>query len=274
MYKAIILAILFVVVLSCNNATSNNANKYIYLSHTRIDANDGVYNKVYDIDFSKYKMTLLGGDLALNSFANPEITAHLDSLFNFKSPTTLWSIGNHDKTSLKKFYQYTGKQKYNAFQRDDITFISLDSQDSLSSIVGKQKRFLFSVLDSLETKSVVLMSHKLIFMNNHPLLDSKIKDVCNGRKGDCYHCHNVNNFQEEIYPKLLQLKNKGKQVIWIGGDLGYRTSEFEYKDDAGIVFLGNGLWYKKDWNKVLIFSKPEYAPLEYEFVHIDSLLNK
>ena len=152
-----------------------------------------------------------------------------------------------------------------------MTFITLNSQDSLSSIVGKQKDFLFSVLDTIQTSSVLLMTHKLIFMNGHPLLDDKINKVCNARKGECFHCHNPNNFQEEIYPKLLELKNRGKQIIWVGGDLGYKTSEFEYIDEQGIIFLGNGLWYPKDWNKVLLFSKEEKKPLEYKFVHIDSL---
>ena len=50
-------------------------------------------------------------------------------------------------------------------------------------------------------------------------------------------------------------------MLWVGGDLGKRTSEFEYKDEAGIVFLGNGLWYKNNNNKVLLFSKQKKTKL-------------
>jgi len=100
-------------------------------------------------------------------------------------------------------------------------------------------------------------------------MDSKIKQVCNDYKGDCFYCHNPNNFQKKIYPKLLELKKEGKQVLWVGGDLGKRTSEFEYKDEAGIVFLGNGLWYKNNNNKVLLFSKQKNKALKYRFVHLE-----
>ncbi|MFT5891582.1 MAG: hypothetical protein ACI9Y7_001687 [Dokdonia sp.] len=273
MRKGLFLIGFILFLFSCKQPLIDLPSSYIYVSHTRLKTNDSVYHKVYDIDFSKYDMTLLGGDLSLSSFSGKTITPHLDSIFDFKKPTTLWSVGNHDNTSDKRFYNTTLKKKYHAYQKDDVTFITLNSQDSLSSIVGKQKEFLFSVLDTLQTGSVLLMSHKLIFMNDHPVLDAMIPKVCNANKGDCYHCHNVNNFYEEVYPKLLEVKNRGVQVLWVGGDLGYKTSEFEYVDDQGIVFLGNGFWYPKDWNKVLLFSKEKESELTYKFVPVDSLLS-
>ncbi|MFC4634840.1 hypothetical protein ACFO3O_13035 [Dokdonia ponticola] len=272
MRKGLFLIAIAFFLFSCKESSVNPPKSYIYVAHTRLNTNDSVYHKVYDIDFSTYDMTLLGGDLALSSFSGKTITPHLDSIFDFKSPTTLWSVGNHDNTSDKKFYATTLKKKYHAYQKDDVTFITLNSQDSLSSIVGGQKDFLFSVLDTIQTRSVLLMSHKLIFMNDHPILDARIAKVCNANKGECYHCHNVNNFYQDIYPKLLEVKNRGIQVLWVGGDLGYKTSEFEYVDDQGIVFLGNGFWFPKDWNKALIFSKATEEQLSYKFVHIDSLL--
>lgn len=276
MNKALLVAVVVLFTFSCKRSSITEPTSYIYLSHPRVDSNDSIYGKVYGIDFSKYDMTLLGGDLALSSFTrNPEkiILPHLDSIFNFKSPTTLWSVGNHDKVSAKRYERTTLKKKYHAYQKDDITFITLDSQDSLSSIVGKQKDFFFSVLDTIQTSSVLVMTHKLIFMNDHPILDPQINEVCNANKGDLYHYHNPNNFQKEIYPKLLELREKGMQVIWVGGDLGYKKTSFEFIDDAGIIFLGNGLWYKKEGNKVLIFSKKKQKPITYKFTYLDTLLN-
>ena len=84
MYRVVILVLLLIAAFSRNNATVNNADKYIYLSHTRISSNVCIYNKVYDIDFSKYKMTLLGGDIALKSFANPRITERRGSILILK----------------------------------------------------------------------------------------------------------------------------------------------------------------------------------------------
>lgn len=273
MYRKLFLIAFVISFLSCKQSVIDPPSSYIYVAHTRLNSNDSLYHKVYDIDFSNYDMTLLGGDLSMSSFSRKKvILPHLDSVFDFKSPNTLWSIGNHDNVSNKRFYETTLKNKYHAYQKDDVTFITLNSQDSLSSIVGNQKTFLFSVLDTIQTSSVLLMTHKLIFMNDHPILDEKISKVCNAGKGDCFHCHNTNNFYQDIYPKLLEVKKRGVQVLWVGGDLGYKTSEFEYIDDHGIVFLGNGFWFKKDWNKVLLFSKAKEEALTYTFVPIDTLL--
>lgn len=243
---------------------------FIYLSHTRLGTNDSIYKKVYDIDFSKYSFRLLGGDLAKKSFENEKIINHLDSIFDLKSRSTLWSLGNHDNTSDSNFYKYTEKKKYGLYQGQDVSFVILDSQDSLSSIVGNQKQFLFEVLDTVTTSKVIILSHKLIFMDQHEVMDTLINEVCNGKKGDCFYCHNTNNFKKEIYPEILKLHEKGKEVYWIGGDLGGKTSQFEYRDKNGIVFLGNGLWHENNANYVLLFKNKKR--MKYRFVHIDTLL--
>lgn len=256
---------------ACSESESMNTAYFIYVSHPRLQSNDSIYRPVYEIDFDKFDMTLLGGDLALSSFTNDTITSHLDSIFNFKSPNVLWSVGNHDYSSSAKWENTTQKKKYHAASSNDVTFITLDSQDSLSSIIGDQKDFLFTTLDSINKSSVIIMTHKLIYMNDHPVMDAMIATTCNANKGDCYHCHNDNNFYDVVYPKLLEVQNRGIQIIWVGGDLGYKTSEFEFIDERGIIFLGNGLWYPKNWNKVLIFTKEDRLPVNYEFVSLDSI---
>ncbi len=247
------------------------AELFIYLSHTRLANNQQIYDKVYQIDFSKYKYTLLGGDMAEKSFGEEKIIRHLDSIFDLKNQSTLWSIGNHDRASDKTFYKHTLKHKYGLYQYKDVSFFVLDSQDSLSSIVGKQREFFAKALDTITSKKIVVLTHKLIFMDQHPVMDSLINKVCNGKKGDCFYCHNRNNFQEEIYPKLVELRRNKKQVIWIGGDLGKKTSRFEYIDDAGIVFLGNGVWFEKPDNEVLLLRNTS-EKLEYGFVAFDTLV--
>ena len=215
MYRLVVFIVFIILLDSCKKPLSSPFQTYIYLSHIRFNNNRNIYAKLYDVDYSKYNMILLGGDLSKDSFKEQNMLSHLDSIFDLKSPNTLWSVGNHDETSSKKFYETTGKNKYHAYGRDDVVFITLDSQDSLSSIVGEQKEFLFSVLDTVQSSSILIMSHKLIFMNGHPIMDSKISKVCNANKGDCYYCHNPNNFQEEIYPKLVELRKKRKQIIWV-----------------------------------------------------------
>ena len=249
---------------------SSDEQHFIYLSHIRLDTNDGIYSKIYDIDFSNYNYKLLGGDLAPISFKDENIQNHLDSILDLKNKNTLWSIGNHDNTSNKRFRKFTNKNKYGIYQSQDVSFIVLNSQDSLGSIVGRQKEFFFNALDTLSSKKIIFMSHKLIFMDQHPQMDGLINVVCNGRKGSCNYCHNSNNFMSEIYPRLKELRQDGKEILWIGGDLGKKVTKFEYVDDSGIIFLGNGVWYKKKNNAVLLLRNSK--KLTYNFVDIDTLL--
>lgn len=272
MLRGLIFFIVSVGFLSCDSKsdpTSDSASYYIYLAHTRTAQNDSIINAVYDLDFSAYDATLLGGDLATLSFQDGMIH-HLDSIFDFKNEQTLWAVGNHDEATPEEFYSITAKGKYHAFQQNDISFITLNSQDSLSSIIGEQKDFLFGTLDTLTTKNIIILSHKLIFMDQHPVMDSEINSTCNANKGDCYHCHNVNNFQQEVYPKLKELNNKN--IIWVGGDLGFKKTRFEYEDNNGILFLGNGMDYKRSENEIILF-KQDSTKLSHRFVSIDTLLS-
>ena len=134
------------------------------------------------------------------------------------------------------FLKHTKKRKYGVYQEKDVSFIVIDSQDSLSSIVGNQKQFLFQVLDTITTSKVILLSHKLIFMDQHAVMDELINEVCNGKQGDCFYCHNKNNFQKEVYPELIKLRNKGKEVFWIGGDLGKKQPNLNIQMKMELYF--------------------------------------
>lgn len=248
----------------------NSRSNYIYLSHTRLQTNDSIFKKIYDLDLNLYDMTLLGGDLGVATFED-SIIHHLDKVFDLKNKNTLWSIGNHDNTSNENFKKFTNKNKFHYYIKDGTTFITINSQDSLSSIVGEQKTMFFDILNTLQTKNIVILSHKLIFMDQHPVMDSQINQICNGPKGICDYCHNSNNFQSEIYPKLLQVKNSGKTILWIGGDLGARASKFEYIDKNGIVFLGNGFWFMNKNNHILLLSNYKNE-IDYKFIAIDTLI--
>lgn len=243
---------------------------YLYISHTRTTNNDSLISSVYDLDLSLYEMKLLGGDMALSTFNGP-ILNDVDALFDIKSPNTLWSIGNHDNTSNTNFFNATLRNKFSATTRDETTFIVLNSQDSLSSIVQEQKDFFYGVMDTVRSRNIVILSHKLIYMIGHPELDEQINDICNGKKGDCFHCHNPNNFQEDVLPKLIEARNNGHKIYWIGGDLGSKVTQFEYQEDENILYLGNGMGHNRDDNEVLLILNNE-EELRYRFLPIDTVI--
>ena len=276
MFGVAILSIVSFVLIQCNpgpgspsDHSSEDSEKYLYVSHTRLDDNNGVHPKIYPLDFSDYDYLLLGGDLAQKSFQDEKIINHLDSTFSIGSIRTLWSVGNHDRVSDATFFKYTNKHKYGLYQSGDLSFVVLDSQDSLSSIVGRQRDFLFKVLDTISSKKLIFMSHKLIFMDQHPEMDGQINEICNGKKGDCYYCHNTNNFYNEIFPRLKDLRSEGTQIFWIGGDLGRKTSKFQFITEEGIVFLGNGMDPDREKNYVLEIHNDKL--LSFRFVDVDSL---
>jgi hypothetical protein len=227
---------------------------YIHLSHTRTNSNPSMDSLVESIDFTKFDMLWLGGDLAYLSSADDNTMAHIDSIFNVGGTKTLWALGNHDYTNLNRVTQFTNRPPYYSINENKITLIVLDTQDSLSNIVGAQKDFLFGVLDTIkESSHLVILHHKLIWMYNNPLIEHQASSIPNAGIGDCFYCINPNNFNSEIYPKLVGIRKKGVKVLCIAGDIGVKAKEFEYLTTEGIYFLASGINSNKKNNKALLF---------------------
>ena len=227
---------------------------YLHLSHTRTDSNPFMDSIVEKIDYNKFDMLWLGGDLAQLTSADDSTMTHVDSLFDLGNTNTLWSLGNHDYTDLNRVEQYTNRGPYYSINQNGITLIVLDTQDSLSNIIGPQKEFLMGVLDTVQNSThLILLHHKLIWMYDNIDLEPQISSISNGGSGSCFYCINPNNFNSEIYPKLVEIKQNGIEVICIGGDIGFKTDEFEHLTPEGIHFLASGIRYGEENNKALLF---------------------
>jgi len=249
-----------VLINSCRKPNPNvnvllESKTYIHLSHTRTSENPMLDNLIENMNFSSYDMIWLGGDLAYHTSADIETMNHIDSIFHVGQETTLWSIGNHDYTSLPLIQEYTNRPAYYAYNQNELTFVVLDTQDDLSSISGEQKDFFLSVADTIENSThLIILHHKLIWMFGDEFLEPMIPDVANGGLGDCFYCINPNNFYTEIYPTLVDIQNQGIEVICIGGDVGFNTKEFQYTTPEDIQFLASGIsWGDNQNNKALIF---------------------
>ncbi|TAH40128.1 MAG: hypothetical protein EYC69_12025 [Bacteroidetes bacterium] len=229
--------------------------KYLHLSHTRTNTNPTMDSTVEAMSFSAYDMLWLGGDLASTSSSDDSTMNHLDSIFNLGSPNTLWSLGNHDYSDLQRVQNYTGRNPFYSYFKNGITIIVLDTQDSLSNIIGAQKVFFDAVTDTLDRSShLIVLLHKLIWMYGDSVFEPQIPSVTNGGFGNCFYCVNPNNFNTEIYPKLLSLKQRGINVICVGGDIGFNVKEFSHVNNDGIVFLASGINAGSSGNSGLVFS--------------------
>lgn len=232
---------------------SQEAN-YLHISHTRTDMNPNVDSSISKINFMDFDMLWLGGDLAQATSLDKETISHIDSIFDFGSINTLWTLGNHDYSNLDLVEEFTKRPPYFAVHKNGLTFINLDTQDSLSNVLGNQKSLFDMVTDTIkESTHLILLHHKLIWMYNNPDLEPSIPLTSNAKFGDCFYCLNPNNFYTEIYPKLIELKKRGIEVLCIGGDIGTKAKEFEYVTAEGIHFLASGIYFKADEKKALLF---------------------
>ena len=244
-----------VLIISCNKDRTIGPHKcYLHLSHTRTNSNLFMDNLSEMIDFNRFDMLWLGGDLALSTSSNNMTMDRINNMFNIEDRNTLWSLGNHDYADTERIENYTKRPPYYATYQNGITFIVLDTQDSLSNIVNNQKDFLFEVLDTIQQSNhLIILHHKLIWMYDHDVLESQISSVSNADLGGCFNCINPNNFYLEIYPNLIDISDRGIKVFCIGGDIGYNAKEFEYLTNEGIYLLASGINSKVDYNKAILF---------------------
>jgi len=199
-------------------------------------------------------MLWLGGDVAFLTSQDENTMMHVDSIFDFANKNTLWSLGNHDYTDLDLVYEFTDRPPYYAYNKNGITFVIIDTQDSLSSIVASQMELLLSIIDTIQDAShLIILHHKLIWMNDGDYLESQIETVSNVEFSNCFYCINPNNFYSEVYPLLVEVKEMGIEVLCIGGDIGIKSNEFDHITSDGIHFLASGVSYEADVNKALLF---------------------
>ena len=111
------------------------------------------------------------------------------------------------------------------------------------------------VTDTLNNSSyLIVLQHKLVWMYNNDSLEKLMETVPNAPLGDHSYSINPNNFYTAVYPKLLEIKQKGIEVLCIAGDIGLKTNKFEYISPEGIYFLASGIHSGYDGNKALLFT--------------------
>ena len=246
---------------------------YIHLSHTRLDTNPFVDSNLYHINFEKYDMKWLGGDLAYSTSKDDKTIMHIDSIFDLGNINTLWSLGNHDNYDINRVKNITNRPAYYTYNRNGLTIVVLNTQDSSCNIVGKQREFLNEILDTIQYSShLIILHHKLIWMNDGDYLQTKIASVSNGPFGECNYCINPNNFYSYLYPELVKVRRKGIKVICVGGDIGINENEFEYLTADDIYFLASGISQYNKHNKGLLFYHDVgNRSLVWEYVYLEDL---
>jgi hypothetical protein len=215
--------------------------KIIFTPHPRSEdqVHQSVYEGIAKIDFKKYDVRMLGGDVTYSTSKDSATLAYCDDLFNIGSANTLWSFGNHDVQSghrslIKKF---TGRDSYYSYYRDGITFLVLDTELDANSFIstfikGDQLQMLKTVCDTIkESRYLIVLHHRLMWMINNNYFKSRLTDsiAASSRSMD------TTNFYSDIYPLLQKVKSKGIPVLVFGGDKS--KINIDYSPEDSITFF-------------------------------------
>lgn len=255
----------------------NSNYEYLHISHFKTSSTHYIESTCQNIDYNHFDAVLLGGDLTERTSLNDSTLEYLDSFLNLSSASTLWSLGNHDTyDNLDKIENITNKNSFYSHYQNGNTFIVINNQLEDGIIKDEQLWMIEDIADTIsESNNLILLQHKLMWMEDHPQLAPLITTIPNGSSGTCYYCIPPNNFNSEVYPLLLKIKQRGINVICISGDLGKKAKQFAYTTDDGIHLLASGIQYDKDFNMALILKPEPFSNvLEWEFVDIKSLPEK
>ncbi len=273
--------------LSIVNAVSQDTLKYLFLGHTY----RGPYlvdTRVEFLDKTKYEYIWLGGDICSDTFLDYQSFGYLDTLLRISNPHHYWSLGNHDARNgnVDWFTEFTGKKTYYADFFPNISAFVFDTNITPADCENLDAQYneFSNLCDTIQNSS-----HLLLFFHWGVWVDvpgiPQPSSYCHSNlrywNGNC---DSVNtNFAQVIYPQLVEVQNRGVDVICIMGDMGasYKTVNFMSTD--GVKFLGCGLnnhliydpneRYKNQNDRVLVFSHVlEENRLSYQFLDLDSLL--
>jgi hypothetical protein len=253
-----------------------NTRSYLHLSHPRTATNGSIASRLDEVDYEPFDMLWLGGDLQYGTSQDDATMDYVDALFDLGSPQTLLALGNHEYASLPRISAYTDRPAFFTHHENGITFVVLDTQDSLSNIVGAQREMLDLVLDTLEHSThLVILHHKLIWMPDNPNLEPLIPDISNIGIADDFNSLNRNNFYPDFFPRLAEIQLRGIPVLCVGGDMGNHAKHFAYRTSEGIHFLGSGISYQatEQENQVIVFTHDlNRKALTWKFVAVSELL--
>jgi hypothetical protein len=207
-------------------SSTDTTFRFIFVPHVRSEdaTNQTVNAGIAKIDFTKYSLKMLGGDLTPQTSKSRTTMKYLDSLFDLKNPNTLWSLGNHDLESgdSNLIKEFTGRQLFYSYARDGITFLVLNTEASAEEftrtwIKSPQLDTVKAVCErvtSADTKFFIVLHSRYMWMINNTYFTQSMKDsiAASSKSMD------TTNWYTDIAPQLKKVQAKGIQVLVFGGD--------------------------------------------------------
>lgn len=262
---------LIFIVFSCLSANSQEDSVlYLFMGHPRDDdkINERLLKTVEKIDYSKFSLLLLGGDLTWNTSAEVSTLEYCDSILNLGDENTHLAIGNHDKDNITSLLEFTHKPRFYAFSKNNITFLVLDTEISTPNFSGDQLALIQNVADTIEISDyLILLQHRIFWMVGNNDLAYLLDSV-----GQSTRNLGTTNFYDDVYPNLQKVKSRGVEVLCLAGD---RTDlNIEYCPEDSIQFLASGMkgTYTDENNyTILLTHNLTSGKLDWEFLALSEI---
>ena len=145
-----------------------------------------------------------------------------------------------------------------------------------------QNEMFRKVCDTIQKSShLVILSHNVVWdkASGLPSLNERANDNQPSWK---ILCDPYSRFQDTLYSRLIEVRQRGVEVLFISGDYGQKEKSFEQQCNNGIWFIGSGIdrsnRYMPDSikdtakDKVLFLQHDVDArTLDWQFLDLDSL---
>ncbi|MBN2779326.1 MAG: hypothetical protein JXR36_16970 [Bacteroidales bacterium] len=285
-YRFIVL--IAIILHSTLSAQIRQEYKYLFSAHTYMGENI-IDSRLVELDKSVYDNIWLGGDICSETLMNPSTVEYLQEHLKIQEPHNYFCFGNHDRRNgnLDTFISFTGKNSYYADNFNNITCIVLDTNlapDDCENL-NNQYNIICNVTDTIQQSSHLILLFHWGLWGGIPGLPSPATYCHSNLIYWNSNCDSTNNnFAQIIYPKLVEVKNRGVEVICIMGDMGATYKKIDFRSDDDIIFLGCGLenikhrWEEDQWwtyEKDLILELDhniDNGEITWTYRDIDSLL--
>lgn len=266
-------------------AQSKDTLTYIFLGHIYQygSGGDRVDYRIEKMDLSRFDRIWLGGDVCSEASLEYSTLAYINKLFDLGKPGNHWALGNHDTRNgnLEWIREFTGRPTYYAYNENGITTIVINGTITPLDCenLNKQFKMIENVCDTISTGYLIFLVHHGIYTDvpgipNPPVYgQSHLKSWI----ANCY--DDSAAYIDAIYPMLINVENKGVEVLHIMGDVG--DNYFYGISDDGIEYFGSGINNSSNMNLGIPITSPDYVlvfkhvvstnELTWEFVELNSL---
>jgi hypothetical protein len=262
------------------NAQENDQTaSWLFSGHTMQAENPGnkIDFRLAGLNLENYTGIWLGGDVCVETLLNYTTIKYVDSVINLGNPETHWTLGNHDarEGNWEWYTEFTGRDTYYTYSSNQITRIVFNTNlvPTNCEMMDDQFQMFTNVCDTItESKYLILLMHHGLW-RDIPGLPQPITYANSDLVYWSANCDSVDTpFSKFIYPKLVEVEERGINVICLMGDLSGNKKTFNKISDDSIQFLGTGLQENEPNDKVIVFTLDKLTQeLTWKFHNLDSL---